>query len=133
MADEETTASEAPPAPKTGLVRIYRALLYSFDGLVSTFRNESAFRQEVAIAVVLIPVALLLPVSVTQKALLCASVLLVMVVELLNSAIEATVDRISTHRHELAKRAKDTGSAAVFLSICACVLVWGLVLFERFG
>ena len=82
---------------------------------------------------ILIPTALLLPVTLTQKALLCGSVLLVMAVELLNSAVEATVDRISTHEHELAKRAKDTGSAAVMVSICVCVLTWGLVLFERFG
>lgn len=134
MQDEDTTTPETSPHKgKTGLVRIYNALFYSFDGLVGAFRSESAFRQEVALAVLLIPTALLLPVTLTQKALLCAGVFLVLIVELLNSAVEATVDRISMQHHELAKRAKDTASAAVFLSICVCVLVWGLVLYDAFG
>ncbi len=134
MQDEETTTPETSPHKgKTGVVRIYNALLYSLDGLAGAFKNESAFRQELALAVILIPTALLLPITVTQKALLCACVVLVLIVELLNSAVEATVDRISMHRHELAKRAKDTGSAAVLLSICLCVLVWGLVLYDAFG
>lgn len=131
--DEATAATRSPHKGKTGLLRLYKAFLYSMDGLASAYRNESAFRQELALAVILIPTALLLPVSLTQKALLCASVLLVMVVELINSAIEATVDRISTREHELAKRAKDTGSAAVLVSICACVLTWGLVLYDAFA
>ena len=118
---------------KTGLRRLWNALWYSLAGLASAYRNESAFRQEVAVAAVLLPVALLLPVTVTHKALLCASLLLVLVVELLNSGIEAVVDRVSLQAHELAKRAKDMGSAAVLLSIGICVLVWLLVLLEAFG
>ena len=85
MQDEDTTTPETSPHKgKTGLVRIYNALFYSFDGLVGAFKSESAFRQEVALAVLLIPTALLLPLTPTQKALLCASVFLVLIVELLN-------------------------------------------------
>jgi diacylglycerol kinase (ATP) len=134
MTDEQTSATDHPPRKgKTGLARIYWATLYSLDGLLSACRHEPAFRQELLLAVVLIPTALLLPVTATQKALLCGSVILVLIVELLNSAVEATVDRISMQQHELAKRAKDTGSAAVFLSLCVCGLVWALVLYERFA
>jgi len=134
MTEEDTTATDSlPHKGKTGLVRIYRALFYSLDGLLSACKHESAFRQELVLAVLLIPTALLLPVTATQKALLCASVILVMIVELLNSAVEATVDRISMQEHELAKRAKDYGSAAVFLSLCAWGLVWVLVLYDAFA
>jgi len=131
--DQTTTTDASPHKGKTGVVHIYRALLYSLDGLASACKHESAFRQELAVAVVLIPTALLLPVTLTQKALLCGSVLLVMIVELLNSAVEATVDRISMDEHELSKRAKDFGSAAVLLSLIVWALVWALVLYERFA
>lgn len=131
--NEPTPTPVSPQKGKTGLVRIYRAFFYSMHGLAATFRNESAFRQELALAVILIPAALLLPIPPAHKALLCASVVLVMIVELLNSAIEATVDRISTQQHELAKRAKDAGSAAVLLSLCVCVVTWALVLYQAFA
>jgi diacylglycerol kinase (ATP) len=133
MTEEESTVTDSSHKGKTGLARIYWASRYSLDGLLSACRHEPAFRQELVLAVVLIPAALLLPVTATQKALLCGSVILVLIVELLNSAVEATVDRISLQQHELAKRAKDTGSAAVFLSLCVCVLVWGLVLYDAFA
>jgi len=119
---------ERPDKGKTGLRRIWNALLYSLDGFRAAYRHEDAFRQECLLAAVLVPVALLLPVSGTDKALMVASVLLVLIVELLNSAVEATVDRISLENHQLAKRAKDIGSAAVFMSLTNVVLVWGLVL-----
>jgi diacylglycerol kinase (ATP) len=114
---------------KTGLRRIWNAFFYSMEGFKAAFHNEDAFRQEVLLAAILIPLALFLPASGLGKALMITSVLLVLVVELLNSAIEATVDRISFENHQLAKRAKDIGSAAVFVSLWNVVVVWGLVLF----
>jgi diacylglycerol kinase (ATP) len=99
------------------------------DGLRAAYKNEDAFRQEVWLALVLIPLALLIPVSAPGKALMVASVLLVLIVELLNSAVEATVDRVSLEPHRLAKRAKDIGSAAVMISLLNVVVVWLLVLF----
>ena len=114
---------------KTGLRRIWNAFFYSMEGFKAAFHNEDAFRQEVLLAAILIPLALFLPTTGLGKALMVTSVLLVLVVELLNSAIEATVDRISFENHQLAKRAKDIGSAAVFVSLWNVVVVWGLVLF----
>jgi len=114
---------------KTGLRRIWNAFFYSMEGFKAAFHNEDAFRQEVLLAAILIPLALFLPATGLGKALMVTSVLLVLVVELLNSAIEATVDRISFENHQLAKRAKDIGSAAVFVSLWNVVVVWGLVLF----
>ena len=122
-----------PHKHRTGLVRIWHALLYSFAGLASAFRTESAFRLEVAGATVLVAVAVALPATLVQTTLLLGAVLLVLVVELLNSAVEATVDRISLEDHELAKKAKDVGSAAVFVSLVNCAVVWGLVLYDIFG
>lgn len=119
---------ESPYKGKTGLRRVWNALHYSLDGLKAAYRHEDAFRQEIWLAVLLIPLALWLGESGVGKAMMAASVLLVLMVELLNSAIEATVDRISLENHRLAKRAKDIGSAAVLLSLCNVVLVWGLVL-----
>lgn len=120
---------ESPHKGKTGLRRIWNALFYSFDGLKAAYRHEDAFRQEVWLAVVLIPLALFLPASGTGKALMIASVLVVLIVELLNSAVEATVDRVSLEHHRLAKRAKDIGSAAVLFSLINVAAVWLLVLF----
>ena len=114
---------------KTGVARIWNAFLYSMEGISAAFRHETAFRQEVLLAVILIPTALLLPVNGTGKALMLGSVLLVLIVELINSAIEAVVDRISPEHHPLAKRAKDFGSAAVLLSLINVPLIWTLVMF----
>jgi diacylglycerol kinase (ATP) len=113
-----------------GLRRIGPALRYSLAGLGAAFRHEAAFRQEVLLALILLPTALLLPVSAPAKALLVGSVLLVLIVELINSAIESTVDRISLESHPLAKRAKDLGSAAVFLSLINAAIIWLLVLLD---
>jgi diacylglycerol kinase (ATP) len=120
---------ESPHKGKTGLRRIWNALFYSIDGLKAAYRHEDAFRQEVWLAVVLIPLALFLPVSGIGEALMIASVLMVLIVELLNSAVEATVDRVSLEHHRLAKRAKDIGSAAVLFSLINVAVVWLLVLF----
>ena len=120
---------ESPYKGKTGLRRVCNALGYSLAGLAAAYRNEDAFRQEVLMAVILVPLALFLSESAIARALMIASVLLVIIVELLNSAIEATVDRISLENHTLAKRAKDIGSAAVLLSLVNLVVVWGLLIF----
>lgn len=119
---------ESPHKGKTGVRRIWNALFYSMAGLKAAFLHEDAFRQEAILAVLLIPAALFLPASGVGKAVMIAAVLLVIVVELLNSAVEAAVDRISLEHHRLAKRAKDIGSAAVFVSLVNVPLVWILVL-----
>ena len=119
---------ESPFKGKTGLQRLWNAFGYSLHGFGAAFRHEEAFRQEVLLAAVLIPVALLIDASGTGKVLMIASVLLVLIVELLNSAIEAVVDRISLDHHQLAKRAKDFGSAAVFLSLVNVAVIWVLVI-----
>ena len=124
-----TVSEESPHKGKTGLTRVWNAFLYSLDGLRAAFRYEDAFRQEVLLAAILIPVAFFLPASGLGKALMIAAVLLVLIVELLNSAVEAAVDRISLENHKLAKRAKDIGSAAVFLSLLNVPAVWLLVIF----
>lgn len=122
------TPAENPQKGSTGLKRIGYALQYSLAGLEAAYRHEYAFRLEVFASLVLIPMALFLPLDGAGKALMIASVILVLIVELLNSAIEAAVDRISPEPHELAGRAKDIGSAAVFLSLVNVAVVWALVL-----
>lgn len=120
---------ESPFKGKTGLQRVWRAFHYSLDGFRAAYKCEDAFRQEALLAALLIPVAFFLPVTGVGRALMIASVLLVLIVELINSAIEATVDRVSLDRHHLSKRAKDIGSAAVFLALSNVVLVWACVVF----
>ncbi len=120
---------ESPFKGKTGIRRLINAFGYSLDGLAAAYKNEDAFRQEVKLAIILIPLALYLGDSGIDKALMIGSVALVIIVELLNSSVEATVDRISLDHHLLAKRAKDIGSAAVMVSLVNLVAVWGLVLF----
>jgi len=117
----------------TGWQRILNAFGYSMAGLAAAYRHESAFRQEAWLALVMLVAALLLPVSMIERCLMIASVLLVLIVELLNSAVEAVVDRVSFERHELAKRAKDLGSASVLVSLLLCLLVWSLILLHRFA
>lgn len=120
---------ESPFKGKTGLRRLLNALGYSFDGLKAAYKNEDAFRQEVLLAAVLVPLTFVLEHSAMGRAMMLASVFLVIIVELLNSAVEATVDRISLDNHLLAKRAKDIGSAAVLLSLINLIVIWVLVLF----
>ena len=121
--------AESPHKGKTGARRVVNAFFYSMDGLRAAFRHEDAFRQEVFLAALLVPAALFTPATGIGKALMISAVLLVLIVELLNSAVEAAVDRISLENHALAKRAKDIGSAAVFLALLNVPVVWGLVLF----
>lgn len=120
---------ESPHKSTHGIRRLLNAIGYSCAGFAAAFRHETAFREEVLLAVFLVPAGLWLGGSAAEKALLAGSVVLVLVAELLNSAVEAAVDRVSLEDHRLAKRAKDMGSAAVMLSICIAVLTWGLVLF----
>ena len=119
---------ESPHKGKTGLTRIIKATGYSISGLSAAFATEDAFRQELLLAVIAIPLGLWLGPTGIAKALLVGSILLILVVELVNSAVEATVDRISLDEHILAKRAKDIGSAAVMLTLINAVTVWALVL-----
>ena len=128
MTNDEQPNRESPFKGKTGLGRIWRALFYSFDGLRAAYRHEDAFRQEVWLALVLIPLAFVISATSVSRALMVASVLLVLIVELINSAIEAAIDRISLDHHDLSKRAKDIGSAAVFLALLNVAVVWGCVL-----
>ena len=113
---------------RSGWRRIAGAVRYSLAGLRSAWKHEHAFRQEVALVVPAAVASLLLPVTVMEKLLLVASMVLVLVVELLNSAIEAVVDRVSLEQHPLSKNAKDFGSAAVMLSVLLCVACWAVVL-----
>jgi diacylglycerol kinase (ATP) len=116
--------AESPYKGQTGLRRLLSATRTSLEGFAAAVRHEDAFRQELCLAVLLVPAGLWLGRDGLERALLVATVLLVLVVELLNSAVEATVDRISLDNHRLAKRAKDIGSAAVMLAIATAAAVW---------
>jgi diacylglycerol kinase (ATP) len=118
---------------RTGLDRVVRATGYSLAGLMTAYRGESAFRQEAWLALVLLPAAFWLGRSWVEVALLAGSVLLVLIVELLNSGIEAAIDRVSFELHDLSKRAKDLASAAVFLSLVLCGAVWFTAAWTRFA
>ena len=122
-----TELPESPHKGRRGLRRLVNALSYSLSGLRVAFHHESAFRQEIALAAVLIPLACLIDVSPAERALLCVSVLLVLLVELLNSSLEAAVDRIGLDTHRLSKRAKDLGSAAVLVALVMLATTWGLI------
>jgi diacylglycerol kinase (ATP) len=113
--------------------RIARAFSYSANGLRAAYKKESAFRQELILAVVLLPLGVWLGSTGVERALLIGSVLLVLIVELLNSAVEATVDRGGKDWNKLAGRAKDMGSAAVLIALLQLAATWGLILFDRFG
>lgn len=116
-----------PHKGNRGLARALHATKNSWCGLVYAFQEESAFRQELTLLVLLTPIALFLPISYLEKALLVASLVMVLVVELLNSSVEAAIDRISFEHHDLSKRAKDFGSAAVMLALFISVLMWSAV------
>ncbi|NYH19053.1 diacylglycerol kinase [Paraburkholderia bryophila] len=110
-----------------GLTRAWHAMKNSLAGFRVAIREESAFRQELTLAAILIPCGVLVPVEPVSRVLLLGSVLLVLIVELLNSSVEAAIDRISLERHELSRRAKDLGSAAVMVALGMCVMTWGLI------
>jgi diacylglycerol kinase (ATP) len=119
--------NDSPHKSKRGLVRIWRALFYSMEGFAAALKYEHAFRQELMLCMVLLPFALFLPLDTVERIILIMTLMFVLVVELLNSAVEAIVDRVSLENHALSKRAKDLGSAAVFLSLVAAGLAWALL------
>jgi len=119
---------KSPFKGKTGIKRLANAFTYSVAGTLAAFKHEDAFRQEVILSIVLIPLAIYLGQTAIEQALMISSILLIIIVELLNSSVEATVDRISVKRHKLSKRAKDIGSAAVFFSLVNAAVVWFLIL-----
>ncbi len=121
-----------PHKSNKGLTRAFRAAINSWNGLIYAFKEESAFRQELALSLILIPLAIYLPVTPIEKILLIASVILVLIIELLNSSVEAAIDRISFEVHDLSKRAKDFGSAAVMLALLLCGLTWVIILCEHY-
>jgi len=127
--DSERGVSKTP----RGLRRLIAATRYSLAGLASAWRSEAAFRQEVVTAAFLIPAAFWIGSTSVQRVLLAGSVIIVLIVELLNSAIEHAVDRIGTDHHHLSGAAKDLASAAVFLSLLLVGITWGAVLWERFA
>ena len=116
-----------PHKGNRGLTRAWHAAKNSWCGLVYAFLEESAFRQELCLFVLLTPLALWLPISYLEKALLVSSLIMVLVVELLKSSVEAAIDRISFEHHDLSKRAKDFGSAAVMLALLIALLMWSAV------
>lgn len=118
-----------PKPGATGIKRIIDATGYSIRGLTAAFKHESAFRQELALAVILAPVAIYAGQTNVERSILIGSLLLVLIVELLNSAIEAIVDRVGHEHHELSGQAKDIGSAAVFVSLANVVIIWGIIIF----
>ena len=111
----------------TGITRIINATRYSLEGMVATFRNEAAFRQEIALVCIGVPIALLLHITNVERAVLIGSLLLVLMMELLNTAIEAAINRISQDLHPLSKCAKDAGSAAVLLALVNAACMWGII------
>jgi diacylglycerol kinase (ATP) len=131
--DADTDGAGDAPPPSTGLRRMVKATIYSFSGLRAAWSQEAAFRQESTVAALLIPVGLWLGQNAVERALLLGSCLLVLIVELLNSAVEAVVDRVGTEPHLLSARAKDLGSAAVFVSLVLTFVVWALIGWQRFG
>ena len=122
--------TESPFKGKTGWRRVWNAFHYSLAGLRAAYLCEDAFRQEVLLTALLLPLAILLPADGVGRALMVSSLLLVLIVELVNSAVEATVDRISLDNHRLAERAKDIGSAAVLLALINAAAVWTCVLWR---
>lgn len=117
---------------RKGFKRIYNAFFYSMSGLTAAWKYEEAFRQEVILATVLLPTAFWLGENTLQISLLVFSVFVVLITELLNTSVEVAIDRISDEKHELSKRAKDIGSAAVFVSLAALTIVWVLIIYEKF-
>ena len=121
---------KSPYKGKTGIKRLANAFTYSVAGTLAAFKHEDAFRQEVILSTILIPLAIYLGQTAIEQALMITSILLIIIVELLNSSVEATVDRISVKRHKLSKRAKDIGSAAVFFSLVNAAVIWFLILIK---
>jgi diacylglycerol kinase (ATP) len=118
---------------QTGLQRILDATVYSFAGLAAAWRHEAAFRQECVLVAMLLPLAFWLGQTTAERAVLISSLFVVIITELLNSAIEVLTDRVGSERHELSGRAKDLASAAVMLSLVLVLCVWGVIGYSRFA
>lgn len=114
------------------MIRIYKALLYSLDGIKFTIRSEKAFREELVICTILIPIAIILDVPIIAKILMINSLSLVLIAELINTAIEVSINRISKEKHHLSKHAKDIGSSVVLLAILNSLFTWGIILIYKF-
>ncbi len=121
-----------PHKGNKGITRAFRAAINSWNGLIYAYKEESAFRQELALSLILIPLAIYLPLTPVETILLIASVILVLITELLNSSVEAAIDRFSFEVHDLSKRAKDFGSAAVMLALLLCAFTWVIILSEYY-
>jgi diacylglycerol kinase (ATP) len=117
---------------KKGIKRLVNAFYYSMAGFKAAWKNEEAFRQEIIVGIFVIPAGFLIGKTFTQKAILIGAYFIIPLVELINSSIEAIVDRIGTEHHELSRRAKDLGSASVFLSICIASVTWLIIVLDRF-
>ena len=129
----ESVQMNNPHKGRTGMNRVLHAARHSASGLASAWLHESAFRQELVLALAMLPAAVWLGNTWVERGLLAATVLLVLIVELLNSGIEAAIDRVSLELHELSKRAKDYGSAAVLLALLLCAGVWTSAIWHRFA
>ena len=125
---EKYSIDQNPHKGNKGISRAFRAAVNSWNGLVFAVREESAFRQELTLTCILIPISMLLPVNTVEHIVLISSVILVLIVELLNSSVEAAIDRISFEKHDLSQRAKDFGSAAVMLALILCFFSWVYIL-----
>ena len=125
---EKYSIDQNPHKGNKGITRAVRAAVNSWNGLVFAVREESAFRQELTLTCILIPISMLLPVNTVEHIVLISSVILVLIVELLNSSVEAAIDRISFEKHDLSQRAKDFGSAAVMLALILCFFSWVYIL-----
>lgn len=121
-----------PPPGNTGITRMKNAFFFSMHGMGACLRTEEAFRQEAFLAAIMLPFGLWIGDGAVEKSLLFGTVMFVLIVEILNTAVERAIDRISFEKHELSKEAKDMGSAAVFLSLVLCGIVWALILFPKF-
>ena len=128
MSESEISDSKDLPAPRKGFARLLAATKYSLAGISAAFKREEAFRIEVVLFVLLTPVGIYLGETATEKVLLIASLILVLLIELINTAIEAVVDRFGREYHDLAKIAKDSGSAAVAISLLLVLFTWGMLL-----
>lgn len=115
-----------------GLTRVIKAFGFSVKGFRATWKHEEAFRQEVLLALILLPLSFYVAVNASQLAILLLTLFIVLITEILNSAVEAVVDRVSDEHHKLAGRAKDMGSAAVFLSLTMTAVIWGVIIYENF-
>ena len=132
MTSQDSKSNTSEFKSKGGIKRIWKAIAYSLEGLQTAFRFEHAFRQELVMVVIGFVVVLVLPLSIFERLLMTAVLVQVLVVELINSAIEAVVDRVSLERHPLSKNAKDFGSAAVLLTVLIAIVTWAVILWNRF-